>query len=367
MNILLLSSFARGSTSSLIKRGFEQAGHHVIAASPDRVSGDWLACDSRVHVPRLIAECSSKPDIAVYVESNSRSRFFPEGLLEAPVPTAFWAVDNHLNYRWHKEYSNQFDVTFFAQKDYIRAAHRYGSTNIRWLPLAADAEYHRIEPRPGKYGVSFIGNVSRSRRDFFDSIDRDIPLNIMSGIYEEEMAQVLAESKIGLNVSIREDLNMRFFEVLASGALLVTQKIGAGMSELFEDGTHFVTHRVTNVSSILKYYLENEPIRAQIAHRGRELCLSRHTYKHRCDELLEVVLSDAEFLEKRHKKIRSYRLDISRALVFAHPTFRMREEARKSYRQAIQKSRFGTYFYILKYFTSYLKQSIQKTFRKTRW
>ncbi len=367
MNILLLSNFARGSTSSLIKRGFEQGGHHVTAASPDRVSGDWLACDSRVDVLRLIAKCSSKPDTVVFVEANSRSRFFPEGLLKTAVPTAFWAVDNHLNYRWHKEYSNQFDVTFFAQKDYVRAAHRYGAANVQWLPLAADAEYHHIEPRPNKYVVSFVGNISRGRRKFFDSIDRDIPLNIVTGVYEEEMAQVLADSKIGLNVSTREDLNMRFFEVLASGALLVTQKIRAGMNELFEEGTHFVTHRVTNVSSILKYYLENEPLRARIARCGRELCLSHHTYKHRCDRLLEVVLSDGEFLEKRHRKNRSYRLDISQALVFAHPTFEMRKEARQSYRHAVQKSRFGTYIYIVKYFAHYLKDSIRKTFRKTIW
>jgi hypothetical protein len=139
------------------------------------------------------------------------------------------------------------------------------------------------------------------------------------------------------------------------------------MNELFEEGTHFATHRVTNVSGILKYYLENEPPRAQIARCGRELCLSRHTYKHRCDRLLEVVLSDAEFLEKRHNKIRSYRVDISEALVFAHPTFKMQKEARESYQQAVRKSRFGTYLYILRYFAYYLKDSIRKTFRKTIW
>jgi hypothetical protein len=215
--------------------------------------------------------------------------------------------------------------------------------------------------------VSFVGNVSRGRQKIFDSIDRNISLNIVTGKFEEEMAQVLAESKIGLNISIREDLNMRFFEVLASGALLVTQKIGAGMDELFEEGTHFVTHRVTDVDSILKYYLEREPLRAQIAQRGRELCLSHHTYKHRCDELLSVVLSDPQILEKRRNKVTSYRLDISRALVFSHPTFKMREDARQSYRQSIQKSRFGTYIYALKYFASYLKESVQKPFKKTIW
>jgi len=83
-------------------------------------------------------------------------------------------------------------------------------------------------------------------------------------------------------LSIREDLNMRFFEVLASGALLVTQKIEAGMNELFEDGTHFVTQRIKNARSVLQCYLANETERARIAQNGHAWCLSRHTYKHLC-------------------------------------------------------------------------------------
>jgi len=366
MNILLLSTYVRGSTGTLVKRGFEQAGHRVIAVSPGKAPDDWLTCDPRADIPSLIAGYSAPIDLAVLVESTSSSRFFPDGLLEVPFPTAFWAIDNHLNYRWHKEYARQFDVTFFAQKDYVGAARRYGATNIHWLPLAADAEYHRFEPRRSKYGVSFVGSVPGGRRRFFDSIEPDIPLNIVTGVYEEQMAEILAESKIGLNVSIREDLNMRFFEVLASGALLVTQKIRAGMNKLFEEGTHFVTHNVSDASSVLRYYLENDSLAAGIGRRGRELCLARHTYKHRCQEVIEV-LSNAKGLQQRYNKIGNHKVYIARALVFDHPTFKMREDARKSYRQAVGNSRFGTYLHLLKYFGSYLGESIRKTFRKTIW
>ena len=367
MNILLFAHLNRGWLGSLVKRGFEQGGHQVIAIAPESAPTDFVTGDSQVHVPRLVSACSPKPDLVVVLETDPRFRCFPDRLLEVPVPTAFWAIDNHLNYRWHKEYSRQFDVTFFAQKDYIRAARRYGATNVHWLPLAADAEYHRIEPQPGKYAVSFVGNVSKGRRRFFDTIDRDIPLNIVSGVYEQGMAQVLAESKIGLNVSLREDLNMRFFEVLASGALLVSQKIEAGVSDLFQDGVHFVSHNLMDVSKVLRYYLENESRRAAIAGRGRELCLSHHTYRHRCEELIRVTLSNANFLEIRRKKVRSYQPDIAQALVFAHRTFKMKRESRECYRRAVHKSRLGTYSYLARYFGSYLKEAVQKPFKKTIW
>jgi len=367
MNILLFAHLNRGWLGSLVKRGFEQGGHQIIVITPESAPPGFVTGGSQVHVPRLVSTCSPKPDLVVVLETDPRFRFFPDGLLEVPVPTAFWAIDNHLNYRWHKEYSRQFDVTFFAQKDYIRAARRYGATNVHWLPLAAAAEYHGIEPQPGKYAVSFVGNVSKGRRRFFDTIDRDIPLNIVSGIYEQDMAQVLAESKIGLNVSLREDLNMRFFEVLASGALLVTQKIEAGVSDLFQDGVHFVSHHLTDVSSVLRYHLENEPRRAAIAARGRELCLSRHTYRHRCDELIRVTLSHADFLGTRRNKVRSHEPDIAQALVFAHPTFKMTEQSREYYRRAVHKNRLGTYSYLARYFGSYLIEAVQKSSKKTIW
>lgn len=367
MNILLFSTFSPGSASSLIRRGFEQAGHVVVAASPDPSIGNWIQCDTRVNVSRHLTHCSAKPDLVMFVESNARARFFPDGWKDVPVPTAFCAIDSHLNFRWHKEYAAHFDVAFFAQKDYIRAAHQYGATNVRWLPLAADALYHQAEPRPGKYAVSFVGSVTRGRRAFFDSIGSDIPLNIVTGVYEEEMAKILSESEIGINLSIREDLNMRFFEVLASGALLVTQKIDAGMNELFEEGTHFITHRIKDARSVLQYYLDNEAERARIAQNGRALCLSRHTYRHRCEEILQVALADAAFMDKRLKRLKGYRADLTQSLVYSYPSFKMTEEARQCRSNALKKNRIGAYAYLLKYFISYIGQSVQKMFKKTIW
>lgn len=61
-----------------------------------------------------------------------------------------------------------------------------------WLPLAADALYHQIEAKPGKYDVSFVGSVTRGRKAFFDSIGSDIPFNIVTCVYEEEMANIFS-------------------------------------------------------------------------------------------------------------------------------------------------------------------------------
>ena len=47
------------------------------------------------------------------------------------------------------------------------------------------------------------------------------------------MGRIYSESKIVLNASINGDLNMRVFEALTSGALLVTDRIENGLDTLF--------------------------------------------------------------------------------------------------------------------------------------
>jgi hypothetical protein len=55
-----------------------------------------------------------------------------------------------------------------------------------------------------------------------------------------DMGSIYGKSKIVFNASIREDLNMRFFEALASGALLVTDRIPEAVGDLFEENVDFI-------------------------------------------------------------------------------------------------------------------------------
>jgi len=53
-----------------------------------------------------------------------------------------------------------------------------------------------------------------------------------------------ARSRVNLNCSLNGDLNLRIFEVLASGGMLLTDRLGpqAGLDLLFDDGRHLVTY-----------------------------------------------------------------------------------------------------------------------------
>jgi hypothetical protein len=84
-----------------------------------------------------------------------------------------------------------------------------------------------------------------------------------------------------------QDANLRVFEALASGALLVTS-IPTELTQLgFAEGEHFVGYRQEGeIAAIVEKYLCDHSARARIAGAAREKVLREHTYDTRVSMLL---------------------------------------------------------------------------------
>jgi hypothetical protein len=109
------------------------------------------------------------------------------------------------------------------------------------------------------------------------------------------MGEIYSRSKIVFNKSINRDLNMRFFEGLASGALLVTDRIGNGLADVAQEGVHYVGYDTAEEAiEKIGYYLTHEDERAAIAARGQALAFERHTYAARLATILDVVATRPE-------------------------------------------------------------------------
>ncbi|MDA8428608.1 MAG: glycosyltransferase, partial [Geobacteraceae bacterium] len=107
----------------------------------------------------------------------------------------------------------------------------------------------------------------------------------------DEMAQLFSRSKIVFNEAARNDLNMRVFEVLSTGSMLLTDRAkNSGQDELFRDGEDYAVYRDENICEVARFYLDNPLLREQIAARGRRLAHNAHTYAYRVDDLLAVTL-----------------------------------------------------------------------------
>jgi hypothetical protein len=362
MNIILLSNYSIGCVPFYVKRALEKVGHNVFSFSPDFDSDGWTRCSTDVDVNEIINNISISIDLVLCVEASTGTKFFPKGLDWVPAPTAWWGIDTHLNYRWHKEYANLFDIAFFAQKEYLHKAQKYGTKNSYWLPLGCDEEIHRDRNLERIYDVSFVGNLTPNRKRFFDTLG--VPINLVSGVYLDEMAKVYSKSKIVLNISAREDLNMRAFEVMAAGALLVTQRIDAGIHDLFAEGRHFVFHDIKNAGKIVRYYLDHPKERERIADAGKEIAVRENTYTKRAETILTKVKEFTGYAVTRKKKYDSYKIYIQASMVYKHRSFRLHNEAKQTFRKAMSRNSILTLIYVLRFTVYRYFERFDKMFKK---
>ncbi|MEW6441364.1 MAG: glycosyltransferase [bacterium] len=233
------------------------------------------------------------PDLFLWVETGVS---YPlEGVEALPCPSACWLIDTHLHGSAHLETAARFRHVFLAQKKFVEPFARSGIAGVRWLPLACDPEIHGRHEVEKIHEIAFVGSVTaanRRRNALLIELAKRFPVHL-ERCFLERMALVFSRSKIVFNCSARNDLNMRVFEAMASGSLLVTDAAGgSGLADLFRDEEHLVVYRSdAELLERVARYLEDGPQRQRIAAQGREEVLAKHTYEDRAGAMLAAVES----------------------------------------------------------------------------
>ncbi|MBI3862380.1 MAG: glycosyltransferase [Planctomycetia bacterium] len=207
-------------------------------------------------------------------------------------PSAYWAIDTHMDFERELRRAQTVDFVFAAQKDGALRLRERGISNAMWLPLACDPEIHAKHNLPKQFDISFVGNLFPGpREDLLRLIHEKFPNSFIGQRFFMDMACTYSESRIVFNRSLRNDINMRVFEALASGSLLLTNDLRSnGQDELFRDGIHLATYRdPAELLEKIDFYLREEALREEIAERGRQAVLARHTYLHRMRTILDSV------------------------------------------------------------------------------
>lgn len=209
-------------------------------------------------------------------------------------PAAWWVIDTHLQYDWDLQKARLFDVVFSAQKDGADRLRMDGIKNVHWLPLGCDPEIHKRFDVEMNYDWCFVGTTEpdiryRERIELLRLLKAGFPNGLITNAYKEEMAKVFSSSRIIFNRSIKNDINMRVFEALSTGSLLITNNLDDnGMPDLFEDGNDYVSyHNAEDLIGKVSYYLENPEQMKLIAGNGMERVRKYHTYQDRMKVLLE--------------------------------------------------------------------------------
>jgi len=289
-----------------------------VAANFDRL--EWWpahlagALSARVGVERFLLAEGIQPGYAADMDiSEALSGWDPEtsfflgsmmlpfrGINRLKIPTAVWTdyIDeyNRILIPLHR----LFDQVFTTMKDSVAVLKKEGCRNVSWLPYAFDTTI-RNEPECERiHDVAFVGrldlpNTKDERRDILSSLDRKYRLNdYRKPVFGDDLMRTYNQARIVVNIPLRVagGFNMRFFEAMASGALLITKDLGYSRTDLFQPGSHFVTYRDrADLMDKVEYYLRNDRERTGIAQSGMKEVLSKHTYEHRAGEVLHVMES----------------------------------------------------------------------------
>ena len=207
---------------------------------------------------------------------------------DVPSIKAYWCIDTHrMDYlvggmtRWDK--LKAFDYVFAAQKD---AAEKL---KCPWLPLAFDPAAWRCLPgTKKKFDWCFVANMNTpSRRDLVARLTSLFPCCFTGQAYGDEINAIYNQSRLVLNLTVGNDVNMRFFEAQATGSPLITNRPENGEDLLFDNVIYYQS--AGDLEAKMAELLKRSPQDLEsIGIRQRERVLADHTYSHRMEQMLRT-------------------------------------------------------------------------------
>lgn len=308
MKVLLLFPMADGQTGNAIKYAFEKLGHEV------------LAIDAKLHTEMSHEAANNfKPDLVFCSRTYTLAdevREIKRNLKDVTV--CAWNVDTRASiHEWEYLFPliKLCDYYFVVASNLIPDWQKI-NPNTFWLPQGLQEEvYHKPDGINKsdilKYecDVSFAGSCTgyhRWRMPYLEAIE-EMGINfkvwgswLAKGgnawhhpqVYNEEHNKMVACSKINLGLSGWHSngkyVSVRDYKILGAGGFLLEFRQD-GIFDVLPAGTFRHYTNAGNLIPTIKYWLENETIRKEVAQAGHDWVHSQATYTHRIQRALEIM------------------------------------------------------------------------------
>jgi len=283
MNLLLINQYWFASE-------WREAGHKVLSI------GRYPYLDVEIplgvsNINEILSEyCGGfQPDRIVIFDDSSPLTIF--GLDELDIPQFFYSVDTHHHYERHREFIGAVDEVWTAQSDYIEYLEGLGG-KVGWMPLWASVQYDGSTHK--EIDACFVGTLNPllnpKRVEFFNRLKSRSPITVTTGSFQT----IFPTARMIVNQTVKQDLNFRVFEAMMSGSLLLTERIGNGLFQLFSDSVHLVTYAPDDdieAADKIAYYVDHKEEARQIGEAGREEIIRAHLPHHRAQTLLSAISS----------------------------------------------------------------------------
>jgi len=295
MRLLVFASLLETAPANFFIRAFKELGHEVRVVSDVEAEGVHLrACGA---VDAEVAAGDFAPDVALFFEGGTM-RLLPVGLERLGCPTGWYGIDTHMNYAKHMRLARLFDVSFIAQKEFLEPLRGDGVRRVIWLPLAFEPGL-LPDPMPARdLDIAHVGSMrahmNPARHRLIAQLCAAFPNSHFGEATPAEMGRLYARARMVFNRSIKNDVNMRYFEAMGAGAVLLTDAVvDNGADELFTPGVHYVVYSDDDGLMRSVRELLADPARMEaIGLAARTHALAHHTYRHRAEAMLSEINRD---------------------------------------------------------------------------
>lgn len=207
--------------------------------------------------------------------------------------TIYIASDTHLGFDYRVEKAEEFKRVYVNQLDAVELFASKG-IDANWLPHAVEPQaYPAVPICSKKYDVCFVGFVTFIKRaKFLDKMFKEFPSFYYGQHFFEEAADIYRRSKIVLNTSATDDINMRFFEGWGTGSFTLSEYV-LSMNELrLPVEVDLITYKnEKDAIEKIHYYLDDPKghgARMEISRVMREWVLKNHTYEQRVKQVFRL-------------------------------------------------------------------------------
>lgn len=295
--VMLLYKEHYYTTAKYFRKAFRELGYEVMTAGPGQGAVGGLELPHDAFMPDVIEAMSEeqRPQLVFYVDVNLEPQFRPRGLDRLEMPTVGYFIDSHLNLADHLSRAGQFDHVAVSHGQYLQAFEQHGIRNVFHLPCSADPEVFHPVAVQRERDVVFVGHtgVHPRRVELLKGLAERFDLH-QDRQFFEACAEAFSRGHLVFNCSLNGDLNMRVFEAMAAGSLLVTDRLApeTGLERFFADGEDLVLYDTPEqLYAAVTHYLAHPEEAEAIRRRARQAILAGHTYRHRALAVLERALT----------------------------------------------------------------------------
>ena len=271
------------------------------------------------HMQHLQAELGKayrqhRPDLFLAIRGTV---FGHEVMQTMDCPKIGWWIESENRFPLAIEDAPYFDKYFCMSKTGVEQLASSGYSKAEYLGHAVDTDSFSKLPQANKtIDLCFVGNHCAKRQAMIEAalnVTKSIViyganwekndcknpeiLAALKGKYisGHTLNELYNRSKVVLNVTswdgqseLRSGMNMRLFEVPATGSLLMTDEIRE-ISDYFDEQRHLVVYRDTSdFQEKLKLMLEDDDRREQIANAGFDHVTTHYTYAESVDKIINA-------------------------------------------------------------------------------